>query len=275
MKKIIALMLVLIMMLSLCACGAKKEEAPAAEAPAADAPAEEAAAPAFVDSLLDSTKIVIATSPDYPPYEYYDEAGNIVGFDIDAINKVVEILNAQNGTNLAAEWQPMDFSTIISAVQVGQVDIGVSCFTYDPDRDVLFSDPYLKSAQCIVINSSNTEITSIADIVGKTVGAGPGTTGEAAAMDAGANCTSMGDYVQMFEILKNGGLDAIACDEAVALKYGELEEFTVLEERLVSEEVSVITENSKTALMDAFNAAIAEFMASEDYATLKAEHGLN
>ena len=148
-------------------------------------------------------------------------------------------------------------------------------YTYDPERDVLFSDPYLKSAQCIVVNSANTEITEIADIVGMTVGAGPGTTGEAAAMDAGANCTSMGDYVQMFEILKNGGLDAIACDEAVALKYGELDEFTVLEERLISEEVSIITENSKTALMDALNAAIEEFMASEDYTSLKAEHGLN
>lgn len=262
MKKIFALILALTMVLSFCACGAKKE------APAADAPE-------FVNILLNADKIVIATSPDYPPYEYYDEAGNIVGFDIDAINKVVEILNKQNGTNLTVEWQAMDFSTIISAVQVGQVDIGVSCFTYDPERDVLFSDPYLKSAQCIVVNSANTEITSIADIAGVTVGAGPGTTGEAAAMDAGANCTSMGDYVQMFEILKNGGLDAIACDEAVALKYGEMDEFTVLEERLVSEEVSVITENSKTALMDALNAAIAEFMASEDYETLKAAHGLN
>lgn len=261
MKKIFAILFVIVMMFSLAACGAKNES-----------PAD---GPAFLGQLMDSTKIVIATSPDYPPYEYYDEAGNIVGFDIDAINKVIEILNEQNGTNLVADWQPMDFSTIISAVQVGQADIGVSCFTYDPDRDVLFSDPYLKSAQCIVINSANTEITCVADIVGKTVGAGAGTTGESAAMDAGASCTSMGDYVQMFEILKNGGLDAIACDEAVALKYGELEDFTVLEERLVDEEVSVITENSKTALMDAFNAAIETFMASEDYTALKEAHGLN
>jgi len=261
MKKIIALVLILVMMLSLAACGKKEEAAPDG--------------PAFLADMLNADKIVIATSPDYPPYESYDENGNIVGFDIDAVNKVVEILNAQNGTELAVEWQAMSFSTIISAVQAGQVDIGVSCFTYDPDRDVLFSDPYLKSAQCIVVQTGNTEITSVADISGMQVGAGEGTTGWAAATDAGAECVSMGDYVQMFEILKNGGLDAIACDEAVALKYGELEEFTVLEERLISEEVSVITANEKTALMDAFNAAIEEFMASEDYPALKEKHGLN
>ena len=48
MKKILALMLALCMVFSLCACGAKTEEpaaeAPAAEAPAAEAPAEEAPA---------------------------------------------------------------------------------------------------------------------------------------------------------------------------------------------------------------------------------------
>ena len=44
MKKILALMLALCMVLSLCACGAEKAEEPAAEEPAAEAPAEEAPA---------------------------------------------------------------------------------------------------------------------------------------------------------------------------------------------------------------------------------------
>ena len=48
MKKIIALLMALCMVLALCACGAKTE-APAADAPAADAPA--AAAPAAGSSL--------------------------------------------------------------------------------------------------------------------------------------------------------------------------------------------------------------------------------
>ncbi|MDO5400797.1 MAG: carbohydrate ABC transporter substrate-binding protein [Eubacteriales bacterium] len=44
MKKLIAMLLALVMVLSLCACGAKEEPAPAPEAPAADAPATEAPA---------------------------------------------------------------------------------------------------------------------------------------------------------------------------------------------------------------------------------------
>lgn len=261
MKKFFALLLALMLTFTLVACGGGNEEV-------------DPDAPAFVADLQNSNKIIIATSPDYPPYEYYDDAGNITGFDYDAINKVIEILNTQNGTNLEVEWVAMDFSTIISAVQVGQADIGVSCFTYDPERDVLFSEPYLKSAQVIVVPAGS-DITAVDQIAGKKVGAGPGTTGWAAAEALGAEMASMGDYVQMFEILRNGGLDAIACDEAVGLKYGEMEDFVVLEGKLVDEEVSIIAENSNTALTDALNAAIAEFMASDDYNNLKVEYGLN
>ena len=52
MKKLIALLLALVMVLSLAACGGKTE-APAADAPAADAPAAE---PVEVDELSDTVR---------------------------------------------------------------------------------------------------------------------------------------------------------------------------------------------------------------------------
>ena len=64
MKKFIALLLVLVMAATLCACAQDKPVDPDA--------------PAFVSELLKDGKIVIATSPDYPPYESYDENGNMV-----------------------------------------------------------------------------------------------------------------------------------------------------------------------------------------------------
>lgn len=168
----------------------------------------------------------------------------------------------------------MDFSTIVSAVQTGQVDIGVSCFTYDPDRDVLFTDPYLKSAQVVVVKKGS-EITTVDQLVGKNIGAGTGTTGEAAALEIeDAKVTSPGDYTVMFEILKNDGLDAIVCDEAVGLNYESTGEFTVIDQ-LVNEDVSAIVDKSNTLINDALNKAIAQFVESEAYTTLKAEYGLN
>lgn len=257
MKKILAVLLTLTLIVSFAACGNNNTEATV-----------------FTDQLQQEGKIIVGISPDYPPYEYYAEDGSVTGFDADAIKAIVEILNENEGTELEVELLPMDFSTIVSAVQTGQVDVGVSCFTYDPDRDVLFTDPYLKSAQVAVVKKGS-EITTVDQLVGKNIGAGTGTTGEAAALEIqDAKVTSPGDYTVMFEILKNDGLDAIVCDEAVGLNYESTGEFTVIAQ-LVNEEVSAIVENDNTLLGDALNKAIAVFIESETYTNLKAEYGLN
>ncbi|MGM9615867.1 MAG: TRAP transporter substrate-binding protein [Oscillospiraceae bacterium] len=70
MKKLLALLLAVVMVLALCACGAKTEEpapaaeeAPAAEAPAAEAPAAEApAAPAAEPSAVEPLEITFSTT---------------------------------------------------------------------------------------------------------------------------------------------------------------------------------------------------------------------
>lgn len=259
MKRTLALILALTLAFVFAACGNTK---------AGDD------APDYAKELNSAGKIVVGTSPDYSPYEYYDENGKMVGFDIEAMEAIAAIMGEDYA--VAVEWVPMDFSTIVSAVQLGQVDIGVSCFTYDAERDVLFSNYYLKSAQVIVVPAGSS-IKTLSDLSGKTVGAGLGTTGEASAKAIdGVTVTEMGDYAQMFEILKNDGLEAIVCDEAVALKYAEQSQYyKVLDEKLVDEEVSVIVAKEHTALLDAINSAIEKFVASDTYTDLKVKYGLN
>ncbi len=189
----------------------------------------------------------------------------------------MRILNENEGTDLTVEWSEMDFSTIISAVQMGQADVGVSCFTYEPEREgqVLFTDYYLKSAQVAAVKADS-EIATLEDLKGKNLVAGTGTTGEAAALEIeGATVTTPGDYVVMFEVLKNGGCDAVICDEAVGLNYESTGDFKVLDEKLVDEEVSFITSTESPLLDDALNKAIAQFIASDKYTELKTKYGLN
>lgn len=254
MKKVLSFGLVGMMALGMMGCGSQETT---------EATAEE------------STVIKIATSPDYAPYEYYDEAGNIVGFDIDALEAIKGYL-AEEIPGVEFEWVPMDFSTIVSGVQTGVYDIGVSCFTYDPERDVLFSAPYLTSAQVMAVKA-DADYTDIMELDGEKIGAGTGTTGEAAVLEllTNSDVTSAGDYPLTFELLKNGGVQGVACDEAVAQNYVSTGEFKILDEKLVDEEVSIITSNKNQELMDSFNTAIAKFVESETYEELKAEHGLN
>ena len=70
MKKTLALLLALIMVLSLCACGGGAKETPAAQAPAADAPAAEAPAAEAADDEADDFYLEIKFSNVFQPTEW-------------------------------------------------------------------------------------------------------------------------------------------------------------------------------------------------------------
>jgi len=103
MKKLLALLLALVMVVAMVACGAKKEEAPAADAPAADAPAADA--PAAKDEY------VIGISMDTQNSAYWEAM--MVGID-EAVaelgNVKVEYLVAEGNSDM----QNQQISTFVS-----------------------------------------------------------------------------------------------------------------------------------------------------------------
>ena len=225
----------------------------------------------FLDQLLMDGVILAGTSPDFPPFQSLDTHGNIIGFDIDMFEAVVDILNEQHGTNLTVEWVSLDFTMIIGALQAGQIDVGVSGFTFRADRDVIFSTPYIVSAQVVVV-MPDSGITTIADLDGKVVGAGLGSTGESQANEIeGATVVALNDFQMLFVQLAQGQLDAVVIDLPVAQAAAAEQGFVILDEVLLDENMSVIIENNNTLLAEALNTAIAEFVGSDLYYELKAK----
>ena len=100
MKKLISLLLVLVLALSLAACGAK---APATDAPAADAPAAEAPA-------ADAAKVVVF---------WYDESDVYLGSVRDAMNKEFEALGITPDNQFAANNQTTQLDQINTAIAGG------------------------------------------------------------------------------------------------------------------------------------------------------------
>lgn len=210
------------------------------------------------------------TSPDYPPFESLDESGNLIGFDIELMEAVAEIMGVE------VDYVQLDFSVIISALNSGQVDIGLSGFTYSPDRDVLFSEPYYMSAQAVVVRSAS-EITSLDELADKRLAAGLGTTGEAAAVEAypDAEMVYPDDYLVGFEMLRSGQTDAVIADLGVAQNYAQQDDFRMLDEYLQSEEMSIIVKKGNQDLMDRIDDAIIQFKATEEYDALLEKWELN
>ena len=132
MKKILALILAMVLVLSLAACGAK-EEAPATEAPATEAPAvaeTEAARPHFEKLTLEfvpskDADVIIAGTANLPELVKAEMAN--LGYDIDEVEITV-------GTNYDATGEAMSAGTI----DIGWLPGGTYAL-YSDDTEVILT----------------------------------------------------------------------------------------------------------------------------------------
>ena len=178
MKRSISLFLVsLFAMTVLAGCGgAKQESAPAAAEPAkTEQKAAETPAPSktpTLDKIKSEGKLVIGTSPDYPPYESLDKNNNVIGFDIDLMQEVA------NKLGVKLEIVQINFDGLIPGLLAKKFDImaaGVSV-TEERKKTVDFTIPYMAGTQAVVINTeSNFPVSKLEDLVDKQVAVQLGT----------------------------------------------------------------------------------------------------
>ena len=116
---------------------------------------------------------IVACEVAWPPFEWKDEAGNYVGFDLDVMRAIAELEGYE------IEIVDVAFDTIIAGVVAGKYDIGASGFTIKPERaeQVDFSEPYYRSDQAVLIHKDSGLNIITALSAGRKVGAQRGTTG--------------------------------------------------------------------------------------------------
>ena len=129
MKKFLSLLMALMLVLSLVACGGKTENK---------------------YNTIEAGKLTVATSPDYAPYEFYaigaNGAAELAGFDIELVKYIAKHLN------LELEIIPMDFDGVLLELANGSVDMGVAGISPDPARaeSMDFSDIYYEGGQAFI-----------------------------------------------------------------------------------------------------------------------------
>ena len=218
-------------------------------------------------------EIHVAVSPDYAPYESLDTDGNIVGFDPDMVALFPSYLN-DDQTEYKFTWHQMSFENIVSQVQSGQMDLGVSGFTYDEDRKVEWSKPYTATAQVAVVNKDS-DIKTVADLEGKVIAAQSGATGEDAAKSIkNAKVVSVSNVQEIFSALTSHQYDAVVVDLAVAQNYVKEQGFVMLEESLLDEKNYIIAKEGNEDMINLVNKALDQFLASDDYTQLCEKYGL-
>ncbi|MBW4442257.1 MAG: transporter substrate-binding domain-containing protein [Plectolyngbya sp. WJT66-NPBG17] len=119
-------------------------------------------------STSGSKTLTLLTSPDYPPYGFYDTAGGarkIVGFDIDIANYVAKELGYE------LKVQESDFNGLIPALQVNRADFVMAGMTPTDERkkNVDFSTIYFQAKNTIVALKGN-NLAKAENLAGKRVG---------------------------------------------------------------------------------------------------------
>lgn len=129
---------------------------------------------AAVKKIKDNGKLVLATSADYPPYEWHllkDGKDEIVGFDIEIAKAIAEEMGVE------LEIKDLDFDGIIPSITSGQADIGIAGLSATPEREeaVNFSAPYFTNEQVVLVRKEDADkYKKMEDFAGKVVGAQTG-----------------------------------------------------------------------------------------------------
>ena len=153
-KKIAAIILSAALVVALAACGSSKDS----------------------DSDKSSGKaetLTMGTNASFPPYEYVDDNGKIVGIDAEIAQAIADKLG------MKLEIKDMEFESLVPAVKAKSIDLALAGMTVNEERkqSVNFSDSYSTGVQVVIVKE-NSEIKTVDDLKGKKIGVQAGTTSD-------------------------------------------------------------------------------------------------
>jgi polar amino acid transport system substrate-binding protein len=162
--------------------------------------------------LITEGTLTVGSDIPFPPFEF-GKAPDYEGFDIDLVNEIAKDLE------LEVSIQDTSFDTIFTDVAQGKFDMVASAATITPEREqqVDFSDPYYEAEQALLV-PTDSDVATVEDLDGLTVGAQDGTTGEAFANDD-TNAGSVRGFPNgpaAIAALQNGQVEATIIDLPVA-----------------------------------------------------------
>ncbi|MCB0127554.1 MAG: amino acid ABC transporter substrate-binding protein, partial [Caldilineaceae bacterium] len=146
------------------ACGAHAQ--PASTPTASDAAAT-GDSPAVWQRVQESGQLVVGTSVDYPPFEYYNQNFTVDGFDIALMREIGKELG------VTVLFKDIAFEGLVAALAVNQIDVAIAAMSVTPEREAVldFSNIYYVSEDAVLAaNRSMPAIRSYNDLADFTIG---------------------------------------------------------------------------------------------------------
>lgn len=245
MKKKLALLLVAAFSLAVFAgCGGKEEDNKTAEG----------------SVTINEGKLIMSTESGYPPFEYRDDNGDLVGVDVDIATKVAEKLGVE------VEFKDMDFQQALMAAQNGQADlVGAGLVVTEARKQGLdFSEAYNGSANLILRRKDDTNLNTPEDLQGKVIGVQTGTVGDDFAQESkkdgiAKEVKGYKTFPQAIIDLKNSKIDCVIVSKVAGSNFiKEDKELSISDNELFQSDTSIGVKKGNEALLKVINEVIGE-----------------
>ena len=205
-------------------------------------------------------KLSLATSADFPPYEFYSN-DKIVGIDAEIAAAIADKIGAE----LVIE--DMDFDSVVLSVQSGKYDMGMAGLTVSDERkeQVSFSVSYATGVQVVIV-PQDSPITSVDDLFEEgtfhNIGVQLTTTGDIYATgDLEENGLAFIDRytkgTDAIMALVSGKVDCVIIDNEPAKAFVKQNEgLKILDTEYAVEEYAIAVNKDKTDLLQKINDAL-------------------
>ena len=297
-KKFAALLAGFMSLAMLTACGGSTSSSTAASSTAASSAAGSTAAasttewPEDVQEIVDRGVLRVGVKNAVPGFGYQDPlTGEYSGLEIDLANKIAEYLGVD-----------VEFTTVTAATRgelldSGDIDCVLATFTITDERKQTwdFTTPYYTDAVTVLVEDSS-GISSLSDLVGKTVGVSSGSTSarelvramvdkglisgdnfdpdtfDATTWTEGVTFHQYDDYPTISTALSAGEVDAFCVDRSILAIY-KTDGRSYIEDEFAPQEYGIATTKG-SGLSDVCEQLVTQWLSDGTIDGLIAEYGL-
>lgn len=260
MKKFVLGMVAVAAIVTLAACGSKKE--------ASDTNSWK--------TIEKDKKVTIGLDDTFVPMGFKDDDGKIVGFDVDLAKAVFKEYGIE------AKFQPIDWSMKENELDNGTIDLIWNGYTVTKSREkkVLFSDPYAQNEQ-VLVTKKDSGITDAKGMKGKVLGAQEGSSGyEAFNNQADVlkdnvkdnDATLYASFNEAMIDLENNRIDGLLIDKVYADYYlkqaNKMDNFNIFNVGFTNEDFAVGARKGDKELISKINSAFKKLQENGQYAEI-------
>lgn len=221
---------------------------------------EDEVAEAEADSLqrvLDAGELTVVGSGGYPPFNYIDDNGDVIGFDVEVGQEIADRLGVSLNY-VTGEW-----AGLIEGLRNERYDaiLGSMAITDSRLESVNFTDPYYYSGAQLVV-SKDSGITDPSEMAGMKIAVVTATNYEQDAEALEAELKLYDDDNSTLLELISGRVDGVITDKMVALKaMSDMDggdQLVLAGDTLRSEKIGIAINKNDTELLEAINDILAD-----------------